>query len=95
MKQATIALTVMISLYLVFVAPLMAAAQAQEGTQEETPAAGDDPGTSVAIGKVVVNVVEWRPDLAGVGAGLFTESGFGLPAFFSELFESLASLFGS
>ncbi|MBN2330646.1 MAG: hypothetical protein JXC85_02425 [Candidatus Aenigmarchaeota archaeon] len=93
MKQASIAITAMISLYLVFVAPLMAAAY--EGPPDETPAAGDDPGTSVAIGKVVVNVVEWSPDLEGVGAGLFTESEFDLPAFFSELFDSLASLFGS
>ena len=42
----------------------------------------------------VVNVIELKPDLDGVGAGLFTESEFDFSEFFEELCEAFASLLG-
>lgn len=92
MKALSLALMIMVSLYLVIAAPMPAAA-IEEGTGDSVDA-GDDPSTSVAHGVVRVTVIEWKPDIEGVGAGLFTESEFDFSEFFGELCEAVASLLG-
>jgi hypothetical protein len=91
MKAISLALIIMVSFYMVIAAPVAAA---QEEGSEESVAFDDDPSTDVAYGIVRVTVIEWEPDLEGVGAGLFTESEFDFSGFINELCESIASLFG-
>jgi len=50
--------------------------------------------TSTAVGHVTVYLLEWQPDLSGVGSGLFTFSSFDLGGFFDELASEIAGLFG-
>ncbi len=91
MKALSLALIIMFSVYLVLAAPVPAAAL-EEGP-DESEAVDDDPSTDVAYGEVRVNVIEWKPDLDDVGAGLFTDSAFDFSGFLNELCESMASLF--
>ena len=93
MKALSLALIIMVSVYLVLAAPVPA--DALEEGPDEPAAVDDDPSTAVAYGEVRVTVIEWKPGLEGVGAGLFTESAFDFSGFFRELCESLASLFSS
>ena len=48
--------------------------------------------SSVAIGYVYVTLLEWEPDLEGIGSGLFTHSEFDFTEFFEKVFEPLAGL---
>ncbi len=85
----------MVALILILaVATTFPGAAALEEGPGDSVQADDDPSTDTAVGRVVVIVVEWQPDLSGVGAGLFTESEFDFSVFFSELGESLAGLLG-
>jgi hypothetical protein len=93
MKAVLFVITVMISLFLVSATvPGVVAEESLESVREEM--AKRDLPPNIAIAYVLVTVVEWEPDLEGVGAGLFTDTEFDFSGFFEELGESLASLFG-
>ena len=92
MKAVSFALVLMVMALLMIIATPGAFALEEE-TLIENPVDGDGPGTSMAIGKVYVTLVEWEPDIEGLGAGMFTATEFDFSEFFNELYESLASLF--
>jgi len=95
MKALAFVLTALISILLVSAAvPTALADDGETAADQEKDQTNESLSTSVAFGKVCVTVVEWRPDLAGIGAGLFTHSGFDFSKFFDEVGKSLASLLG-
>jgi len=51
-----------------------------------------DPG--VAIGRVYVTVLPWRPKLQGIGSGLFTYSEFDFSGFLQKVMDSFSALAG-
>jgi hypothetical protein len=93
MKAFLLALTVIFAIHLVIAASVPAAAALEEGADEQV-IADDDPSTDVAHGLVRVNVIEWKPDLSGVGAGLFTQSEFDFSEFLGKLALAVSALLG-
>ena len=95
MKVGILAITALISILLLSAAVPGALAEeeagGETGEEEMAEVTGD---SSVAIGHVYVYVLEWTPDLEGIGAGLFTYSEFDFGEFFEKVAESLKSLFG-
>ena len=49
---------------------------------------------SVAIGRVYVTVLPWRPKLQGIGSGLFTYSEFDFSGFLQKVMDSFSALAG-
>lgn len=69
-------------------------AVAEEATAESpAEAAVHDP--SRAIGYVYVYVLEWKPDLSGIGAGIFTYTDFDFSEFCGKVAEQIAGLFAA
>lgn len=91
MKAYVFVITALVSIFLVSAAVPGALAEEGETAAEEQI---DETDPSIAIGYVYVTVVEWTPDLEGIGAGLFTYSEFDFSEFFDKVVESLASLLG-
>ena len=93
MKSNILAIIALISILILssIVPGALAEEEAVAGAVEgEVPEAGGD--SSVAIGYVYAYVTEWKPDLEGTGAGLFTYSEFDFGEFFGKVAESLESL---
>ena len=77
-----------------FLSATVPAALAEEAGTERNDAANVTGGSSTAVGHVYVTLVEWKPDLEGLGTGMFTYSAFDFEEFFGKLAEAFSSLFG-